>query len=468
MSGEPAPARRVPRERQAAYHRCVRLVRWLSHPIRVIPAVYLVAIVVGTALLMLPAATTARRSPELIDAAFTSVSAICITGLVTVDTPVFWSPLGQVVILVLIQVGGFGIVTLATLLALVATGRVSLQGSVLASRELHQRSFADALRLPGRIAVLMLAAELVGAVALTLAFRPYTGSWGDAAWHGVFHSVSAFNNAGFALYSDNLIGFAGDPAVILPICAAVVLGGIGFPVLFEIGRRWRKQGRASWSAHTRLTVYGTIALLVAGSLVFALAEWHNPQTLGPLPVGERLLQSIAGGVFPRTAGFNAIDYGAASESTLGLYYLLMFIGGGSAGTAGGIKVGTIGIIIATVAAELRGEDQVVVAHRAIPAAVQRSALAVVMLGAGVVAVATATIIAIERFPLQQVLFETISAFGTVGLSTGITARLKPESLVVLMLLMYLGRVGTISAATALAVRARHRHYRLPEEQPIVG
>lgn len=442
--------------------------RWLGHPARVIPAVYLAGIAAGTGLLMLPVSTATQQSPRFIDAAFTSVSAICITGLITVDTPTYWSGFGQFVILALIQVGGFGIVTLATLLTLVATGRVSLRGSLVAGQELHQSSLSDVLRLPRRIAAVMFGAEAITAAALTVAFRPHADSWAQSAWYGVFHAVSAFNNAGFALFSDNLIGFVGDWAIIVPICVAVVVGGIGFPVLLEVGRGWVSRGRSSWSAHTRLTVYGTAGLLVVGMLVFAAAEWTNPQTLGQLPIGDRILASVAGGVFPRTAGFNSIDYGVANESTIGLYYLLMFVGGGSAGTAGGIKVGTIGIILATVAAELRGENQVVVAHRAIPATIQRSALAVVMLGLGTVALATAFILVDERFTLQQVLFETVSAFGTVGLSTGITPQLHSESLVVLMLLMYLGRVGTISVATALAVRARHRHYLLPEEQSIVG
>lgn len=429
---------------------------------------YLAAIMVGTALLMLPVATVTRRSAEFVDAAFTAVSAICITGLVTVDTSTYWSSFGQVVILLLIQVGGFGIVTLATILTLLATGHLSLHGSLLASQELHQQGLSDALRLPARIAAVMAGAEMLTATVLTLGFRPHTDSWGMAVWYGVFHAISAFNNAGFALFSDNLIGFVGDPAVILPICVAVVVGGLGFPVLFEVSRRWRHQGRWAWSAHTRLTVYGTVTLLVGGTLIFALAEWNNPLTLGPMPLGDRLLASLAGGVFPRTAGFNSIDYGVADESTLELYSVLMFIGGGSAGTAGGIKVGTIGIILATVMAELRGEEQVIVAHRALPTAVQRAALTVLTLGIGTVTSATAVIVALEQFSLQQVLFETVSAFGTVGLSMGITADLHPASLVVLMLLMYLGRVGTVSAATALAVRARHRRYLLPEEQPIVG
>lgn len=263
------------------------------------------------------------------------------------------------------------------------------------------------------------------------------------------------------------MGFVGDAGIVVPICLATILGGIGFPVLFELAR-WRTRGPSHWPAHARLTIYGTLVLLGVGILAFALFEWQNPDTIGAMPIGDKLLASLAGGVFPRTAGFNTIDYGAASESTIFSSYLLMFIGGGSAGTAGGVKVGTVGIVIATVVAEMRGEDQVVVAHRAIPNMVQRSAMAIILLGGVAVSLATLLIVVDERFTLQEVLFETISAFGTVGLSTGITPLLSPESLVVLMVLMYVGRVGTISVGTALAVRARHRRYRLPEEQPIVG
>ena len=451
-----------------AYHRRVQLTRWFSHPARVIPTAYLAAIGAGTSLLMVPAATSANSSPALIDAAFTATSAICITGLTTVDTQTFWSPFGQVVILVLVQVGGFGIVTVASFLTLIATGRISLQGSLMAGRELHQANLSETLRLPVRIGLVMLVAEGLTAAALALGFRRYTDGWGDAVWHGVFHAVSAFNNAGFALFSDNLIGFIGDPFIILPICAAIVVGGVGVPVLTELRHTLRTRGASHWTAHTRLTVYGTLILLGLGVAGFALFEWNNPNTLGPLTLGGKFLGAIGGGVFPRTAGFNNIDYGVASESTLGMTYILMFIGGGSVGTAGGVKVGTVGIIIAAVVAELRGEDQVLVAHRAIPTVVQRSAMAVILLGVVTVGIATSLIVAYEPFTLQQVLFETISAFGTVGLTTGITPDLSPGSLSVLMVLMYLGRVGTISVATALAIRPRHRRFRLPEEQPIVG
>lgn len=450
-----------------SYHRAMLLARWLGHPARVIPAAYLVAIAIGTALLWLPLSTTSGQSPRLIDAAFTSVSAVCITGLASVDTATFWSPFGQVVVLLLIQVGGFGIVTLASLLTLVATGRISLQGSLLAGQELHQQNLSTVLRLPARIGLAMLSMEAITAAVLTLAFHAHTGGWGSALWYGVFHAISAFNNAGFALYSDNLIGFVGDPTIIIPICLAIIVGGLGFPVLFELVRSWRSPGGRRWSINTRLTVVGTVILLALGTIGFAAFEWNNPDTLGAMPLGDKLLASFAGSVFPRTAGFNSVDYGVVSEPTLAMNYLLMFIGGGSAGTAGGVKVGTVGILLAVVLTELRGENQVVVSRRAIPAAIVRSALTVIVLGITVVLIGT-ILLAEDRFTLQQVLFEAVSAFGTVGLSTGITPHLRPESLTVLMVLMYLGRVGTISVATALAVRARHRHYQLPEEQPIVG
>lgn len=447
----------------------MRWTRWLRHPTRVVPLVYLLGIAVGTALLWHPAATAAGTSAPFIHAAFTAVSAVCITGLVTVDTATFWSPFGQFVIMLLIQVGGFGIVTLASLLTMVATGRISLRGSMLVGQEIRRRNVGDILRVPKLIALVMLVGEAITAIVLTLGFRAHTDGWGQASWYGTFHAVSAFNNAGFALFSDNLIGFASDPAIIIPICVAVVVGGLGFPVVLEVGRRLSRRGSGHhWSVHTRLTLLGTLWLLLGAAAVFGVAEWNNPNTLGGLPRQERALGILSGAVFPRTAGFNAIDYADASDATVGLYYGLMFIGGGSAGTAGGIKVGTIGIVLATVIAELRGEPQAVVGNRAIPADVQRSALTVVILGLGAVAAATFFIVADERFTLQEVLFETISAFGTVGLSTGITPHLHAESLVVLMLLMYLGRVGTVTVAAALAIRSRHRHYVLPEEQTIVG
>lgn len=440
----------------------------LRSPARVVPLAYLAATAAGTGLLLLPISTAPGQQTDLIQASFHAVSALCITGLATVDTSTHWSSFGQTVLLILIQLGGFGIVTLATVLALVVTGKVGLRGSLIARNELRAEKIGDVWRLPRRIAGAMLLIEGVLALILAARFQFYFDDWGRSLWYGIFHSVSSFNNAGFALFGDNLMGFVGDPWLIVPICGSIVMGGLGFPVFFELTRPGRLRRPNSWSVHTRMTIWGTVVLLVGGIALFAAFEWSNPNTLGGLDLSGKLLASLGGGVFPRTAGFNSIDYGQASEQTIALNYLLMFIGGGSAGTAGGIKVGTFVILFAAIRAEILGESQTVWAQRSLPHETIRQALTVVLLGLGTVAVATALLLFDTRFTLAEVLFECISAFGTVGLSMDLTPKLPPESLVVLMILMFLGRVGTISVAAALATNQRKRRFRLPEERPIVG
>ncbi|HOF64176.1 MAG TPA: potassium transporter TrkG, partial [Dermatophilaceae bacterium] len=306
-------------------------------------------------------------------------------------------------------------------------------------------------------------------VALVLAARFYFGyghSVGSALWQGLFHSISAFNNAGFALYSDNLMGFNQDFWIITPICAAIVAGGLGFPVFYELYKRWRVPDK--WTVHARVTILGYFSLLLVGVAGFAAFEWNNEGTIGPMSLGGKLLNSLIGGITPRTAGFNAIDYGKATHETWALDDALMFIGGGSAGTAGGIKVGTFILLAFVIWSEIRGEQDVVVGNRQIPRDLLRQAVTVVLLAIGVVAVGTMILLITTDHSLDVIAFEAISAFGTVGLSTGITPTLPGIAQLVLMGLMYVGRIGTVTAATALALNTKHRHYRLPEERPIIG
>jgi potassium uptake TrkH family protein len=418
-------------------------------------------------LLSLPVATPGPESPPVLTAAFTSVSAVCVTGLTTVDTATSWSPFGQVVIMALIQVGGFGIMTAATLLALLVGGRLKLKSSLVAQAETHTLNIGDVRHVLRRIAVTMLAFEAVIALVLTVRFRVrYDDDWALAAWHGVFHSVSAFNNAGFALYSDNLMGFVDDAWVAFPICVAIIAGGIGFPVLFELRRRWRTP--RLWSVHTRLTVYGSALLLLLGTAAFLALEWANPGTLGPLSPWGKVVGGVTGGVVPRTAGFNSVDYGQITPETMAVNFVLMFIGGGSAGTAGGIKVTTFFLLGYVIWSEVRGERDTNIAHRKIGGGTLRQALTVVLLALGVIAIGTLLILLVTDYALDVVLFEAISAFATVGLSTGITPDLPPAAQLTLMALMYVGRVGTITVGSALALKSRHDHYHLPEERPVVG
>lgn len=439
----------------------------LLHPARIVPFAFLGAITVGTLLLCLPAATAGPDRTPVLTAAFTAVSTVCVTGLSTVDTSVYWSPFGQVVMLALIQVGGFGIMTLATLLGLLVGGRLRLRSSLIAQTETHTLNIGDVRQVVRRVALTMLAFETTFAVLLTGRFRArYDDNWSDAVWHGVFHSVSAFNNAGFALYSDSLTQFVADAWIAFPICAAVIAGGIGFPVLFELRQRWKHP--QSWSVHTRLTVYGTVGLLVFGTLAVTALEWSNPGTLGPLSPWGKTVGGITGGVVPRTAGFNSIDYGVVTPETMAVNYLLMFIGGGSAGTAGGIKITTFLLLAFTIWNEISGEPDTNIGHRRVNHATIRQALTVVLLALAAISIGTMVILMSTDYDLDVVLFEAISAFATVGLSTGITPDLPPLAEITLMVLMFIGRVGTITVATALAFRSRHRHFHLPEERPIVG
>ncbi|WP_163275015.1 TrkH family potassium uptake protein [Cellulomonas iranensis] len=433
----------------------------------VVVAAFAAGVGLGTLLLALPVAHRGPGSVGLLEALFTATSALCVTGLAVVDTATAWSPFGQVVILALIQVGGFGIMTLASLLGLVISRRLGLSSRMVAAAETKSLGLGDVRTVLIGVARISVAVEASIAAVLTLRFATtYHHPWGESLWLGVFHAVSAFNNAGFALFSDNLVGFATDPWVCLPLCLAVIVGGLGFPVLLELLRHRHRTRR--WSVHTRLTLAMTALLLVGGTLFVTAAEWRNPGTLGALDAPGRLLAGFVQGVMPRTAGFNSVDTGAMNTGTLLGTDVLMFIGGGSAGTAGGIKVGTFAVLLVAIVAELRGDPDAVLFDRRLPAGAVRQALAVALLSVAVVVLATVTLSMTTDHDLDAVLFEVVSAFATVGLSTGITPDLAPGHQLVLVVLMFAGRVGPVTLASALVLRERRRLFRHPEGRPLIG
>lgn len=441
--------------------------RRATSPARVVVAGFAAAVGIGTLLLLLPVAVPGETGTGLLDALFTATSAVCVTGLVTVDTATHWSGFGQAVIAGMIQVGGFGIMTLATLLGLLVSRRLGLQTRLNAAAESKSLGLADVRRVLVGVARTSLLFEAAGAVVLTARFATaYDEPPGRALWLGVFHAVSAFNNAGFALFSDNLIGFATDPWISLPVCVLVIAGGLGFPVLFELRRAWRRPRR--WTLHTKLVVVMTAVLVPLGTLLFLALEWSNPRTLGPMSVAGKAVAGFFQGVMPRTAGFNSIDPGQLREETLLGSDVLMFIGGGSAGTAGGIKVTTFAVLLLVIVTEVRGDQSVTAFGRRIPREAQRQALSVALLAVAVVVGATALLLLLTPFALDAVLYEVISAFATVGLSTGITADVGVPGQLVLVALMFLGRLGPITLASALALRSRPRLYELPQERPIIG
>ncbi len=425
------------------------------------------AIAVVTGLLALPLATESGDGTPLLTALFTATSAVCVTGLVVVDTPTWFSGFGEAVLLGGVQVGGLGIATLASLLGLLVFRRLGLRSRITAAAETKSVDLGDVRRVLRTVVLFSLCFEAAAAVLLTARFAATEdASPGRALWLGVFHAVSAFNNAGFALFSDNLIGFRTDVTVSTVLSLTVVAGSLGFPVLNELRRELGSP--RTWSVHTRITVWTSVVLLVVGAALLTAVEWTNPDTLGRLAVPQKLLAGSVLAVMPRTAGFNTIDYADAEPATLLVTDVLMFIGGGSAGTAGGIKVTTFALLAFVILAEVRGTPDVHVGGRRLPAAVQRQALTVALLGVGIVVSSTLLLLALTGLALDAVLFEVVSAFATVGLSTGITAGLPAAGQLLLVALMFVGRLGPITLASALALRSRPTLYRLPEERPLVG
>lgn len=439
----------------------------LRRPQQYVVVGFVVASLAGALLLFIPAASQGPGPTSFLTALFTATSAVCVTGLVVVDTAGHWSAFGEAVILGLIQIGGFGIMSLTSVIVLVLSRRLGLRHRLVAAKETGSLDLGDVRRVLVGVAKLSLGVETVVAVALFLRFWLAHGeSAPRAVYLGVFHSVSAFNNAGFALFSDSLIGYARDPFVLFVIAATVIVGGLGYPVLVQMARYPRLPHK--WNLHTKLTVATTAVLLVSGWALFAWFEWTNPATLGTFSLGDSLANAFFQSVMPRTAGFNSIDTGQMREASRLLTEALMFIGGGSASTAGGIKVTTFALLGWVMWAEVRGEPDVVVFDRRIPGAAQRQALTVALLAVGVIVGATMLLLAVTRIPRSFALFEVISALGTVGLSAGATPLLSGTAKLIIVGLMILGRVGPPTLFAALVLRERERPFRYPEERPVIG
>jgi trk system potassium uptake protein len=441
--------------------------RILSHPARTVTVGFLLATLAGTGLLMLPLSSAAPGGTSFRVALFTSTSAISVTGLAVVDTAEHWSGFGEAVLMALMQLGGLGIMTASSLLGLVVARRLGLRSRLLVQAETGTLDLGTIRRLLLSVLLISLLIEAVTWLALTLRlFLGYDETLGQAAYLGLFHAVSAYNNGGFALWPDNLIRFGADPWLLTPITIAFVLGALGFPVLLEL---LRGRARNGWSVHTRLTLitFGLLALI--GPIIVLFGEWHNELSIG-IHGGpaNRLIAGIFTGLTAGSAGFNVIDYGAVNPATLLGTDLLMFIGGGSGGTAGGIKVGTVAVLALAVISEVRGDDDIEVFGRRLTSATMRQALTVTLLAMAGVLLGTFGLLALSPVSFDAGLFEVVSAFSSSGLSTGITGGLPAPAQYLLTVLMFIGRVGPVTAATALALRHSRRLYRYPETRPLVG
>lgn len=436
-------------------------------PARRVVAAFAMAVGIGTGALMLPVSSRTGEVTDVFDALFTATSAVCVTGLTVVDTATHWSLFGQIAILVMIQLGGLGIMISAATIGLVLARKLSVAGRLNAVTEANVVEFSDVRGLARNIVVISLVIEAVTfALLFTRFLWGYGYGVGEAAWLGLFHAVSSFNNAGFALFSDNLIGFAADPFICLPICAAIIIGGLGFPVLVQLRREFRHPLR--WTMNTRLLLSVSIVLLIAGTLYITVLEWSNPRTLGAYDPAARILIGFFQSVQTRTAGFNSVDIGQMHDETWVGMDVLMYIGGGPAGTAGGIKVTTFAVLFFILLTELRGEASVHIFGKRLSRAVHRQAISVVLLSIAFVMASVIALMVITGHPFDKVLFEAVSAFGTVGLTTGITYDLPWPAELILSLLMFVGRLGPLTIGTAFALRDKRTLYEFPEERPAIG
>jgi Trk-type K+ transport system membrane component len=448
---------------------------------KLIAIAFTVLILIGTALLMMPMSSNTGTVTNFFDALFVATSAITVTGLATVDTAVHWSTTGHVILALLVQIGGFGIIGFATLVGYLLEGKISLRSRLSVFSESSATKQSDVKSLLKNIAKLMIFFQLVLFVFLFFRFlTEYQYPVDEAIAHGAFHAITAFNQAGFSLYTDSLIRFASDGWIIYPVFIIATLASLGFPVLAELRDRLKlrmyvmfsKEADYSmprqWSLNTRIVLWASLLLLVVGASGIAIAEWNNPATLGMMDPFQKLVSSMFTSSMTRSTGLNSIDTAAMDSGTWIGMNILMFIGGASASTAGGIKIGTAVVLFYIVLTEIRGDAAVNVGNRRLPRSMQRQALTILTIYSLVIIGSLLLLRFTTQFSTDQLLFEIISAAGTVGLSTGITADLPQHAKFLLSLLMLFGRLGPIVVATSLALRKTKRHFEYPRESPLIG
>lgn len=443
-----------------------KLINYLSPP-KILVLGFAIIIFIGACLLTLPIATEDGNGLPFLNAVFTATSATCVTGLIVVDTGDTFTMFGEIVILALIQIGGLGFMTFATLLFLLLGKKISLKERLLLKEAFNNISMAGLVKLVKRILLFTALIELIGGLILSIRFS-FDMPIGKAIYFGFFHSISNFNNAGFDLMGgfQGLTAYVADPFVVLTICALITIGGLGFIVMNEL-YEYRETKRLS--VHSKIVLSATVFLTVGSTLLIFLFEYTNSKTIGDLTGMGKILGSFYQAVTPRTAGSNTLPIGDLTHSTLFLTILLMFIGAGSGSTAGGIKITTFAVLAATLWAQIRGKEDVVLFRRRIVIETILKALTVAMCGMVIVVFVTIFLsITEQKHSFMMYLFEATSAFGTVGLSMGLTPELTPAGRILIILTMFAGRLGPLTIAFAITKRRKPEAFHHPKGNIMIG
>lgn len=442
-----------------------------SNLIRINPAQtlslgFIALIFIGTFLLMIPAATKDRHHLSFIDALFEATSAVCVTGLVVVDTETTFTMFGQLILLVLIQVGGLGFMTFGIIIALFLGKNIGLKGRLMIQESLNQISLEGMVRLVKFVVGFTFIIEGIGAIILGIRWASEFG-FPRSLYYGIFHSISAFNNAGFDIMGEfkSMTDYVGDTTVILTLSSLLIIGGIGYTVVLDI---IKKKSFRKLSLHSKLVILISLVLNVLGTFLIFILEYKNPGTLGDLSLKDKILGAYFHGVVPRTAGFNSLNMPDLTLSSQFVTMVLMFIGGGSGGTAGGIKVTTFVVIILAVWTLIRGKNDVEVMGRSLPKELVFRAFSITLYSTFIVFLIIFILTISEKAPLNVLMFEVISAFATVGMSLGLTPELSPVGKIVISILMFIGRVGPLTLAFALARVNKKQSYKYAEERIMIG
>ncbi|HBO84490.1 MAG: Trk family potassium uptake protein [Deltaproteobacteria bacterium GWC2_42_11] len=441
-------------------------------PSQIIALGFLGIILFGTVILLLPVSSAAKSGISIVDAIFTSTSAVCVTGLVVLDTPNDLSLFGQAAVLFLIQLGGLGYMTSATILSIVVGKKVGLKERLVLQEALNVLSVEGLIRFTKGVLKVTILFESIGAVILSIRFAADMEP-GRAVYFGIFHAVSAFNNAGFSLFSNNLIDYRGDIVVNIVITTLIITGGIGFLVISDI-YKYMQRSVLRVSTHTKMAILFTVVLIVSGTIFILSFEYFNPNTLYPESMKTKLLTAYFQSVTSRTAGFNTLDISMMQSSTLLLFIMLMFIGASPGGTGGGIKTTTFGIMMVALWSSVRGNTDVVVFERRLSHEAVARAYLIAAMGVIVITVATLLLLVEEKANYLHTLFEAASAFGTVGLSVGdsgvrsLSALFSDMGKLTIAFTMYIGRIGPLTMGMAVVKRAGAVNVRYPEGKVLIG
>lgn len=430
-------------------------------PPQILALLYVFMIITGGALLMLPFATTEPIS--WLSALFTATSASTVTGLNVVDPGSTYTLFGQIVILFLIQIGGLGIMTFAVLVVIMLGKKIGLKQRLVIQQALNQTSIGGVIKLVKVLLIFSLSFEIIISFMLAIRWVPEMG-WGKGIYYSIFHTISAFNNAGFALWPDGLSRYVNDPVVNILITVLFIVGGLGFTVIIDL---WYSKEFRNLSLHSKIMLVGTFFINVIAIILIFMLEYHNSKTIGNEPFITKLLASYFQAVSPRTAGFNTIDIGSMKDSSLFLTIILMFIGAGSASTGGGIKVTTFVVLLLSVKTFIKGKNEAVIFNRTIGSSIFIKSLAITLVSASFVVIAIFILSITEKFSFLQITYEVVSAFGTTGLTMGITGNLSAIGQLVIMFMMIIGKIGPLTLIFSIAT-SKENNIRYPNGDVLIG